>query len=133
MSLRPNSNPDFTMERVQHHPYSAIVKDDATGVEFLLVEFKRDDARQSTGLDDRDSARKPGYHQLYVVPGWPHSPRDLKRKWWKKGTLLVDVAIALIPLVFIGWLCKKKKKKHVFYVWQTKKNLNYINNYIVNE
>ena len=87
------------MERHRNDSNPVRLNDDGSRVELLPV-GPGDSSSQT------DSAFAPGeqtYSQKPVIKGWPLTPKTLERKRWKHvGSLIVDLVVALLPLLFIG-------------------------------
>ena len=73
-------------------------KDGDPKVELLPSGRNEHDHRSTTGskvfVDSEPLDRE--------IKGWPLDPQSLKKRWRRKATLLVDLVIALVPLLFIG-------------------------------
>ena len=87
------------MERFRGHAHALPDKDDASTVELLPIESLPD---QPSVRHGEDSVQEPWHNQTPAIKGWPHTPKRLKKKWQREATLVVDIIVALIPLLFIG-------------------------------
>lgn len=90
------------MEGFRNRAYTLPDKDDASRVELLSIPSQSDLLRQPSVRDAKDSDQGPWHNQIPAIKGWPQTPEPLMRKWRKAAILAVDVAIALVPLLFIG-------------------------------
>lgn len=77
-------------------------KDDASRVELLPIESQPIFVHQPSTRYAGDSAQKSWHNQTPAIEGWPQTPKPLKKNWRKGATLVVDTAVALVPLLFIG-------------------------------
>ena len=90
------------MERLRSHTKASLDRHDGLTIELLRIESDSKSVYQSSSRDAEDRPQGPCNNQTASVLGWPQTAKSLRKSLWKRITLLMDVAIALVPLLFIS-------------------------------
>lgn len=89
------------MEGFRSRPYTSPDRDDASRIELLPIGSQPNFGHQPSTTYNNESAQEPRSNEMPAIKGWPQNPQPLKKKWRKGATLAGDIAVALLPLLFI--------------------------------
>ena len=90
------------MERLRTDTKASLDRHYDSTIELLHIEPLSKTVYQSSSPDPENRPQGPCDNQTPSVMGWPQTAKSLRKSRWKRVTLLMDVAIALVPLLFIS-------------------------------
>ena len=91
------------MEHYQNSTHSISLKEDTSRTELLPAVSEVSSLSYFPTNNGHDSAAGLWPHRAVAIKGWPEAFKNLRKPGWKKAaSLVLDILIALLPLVFIG-------------------------------